>query len=229
MNNSSRGPHGKIIDLDSRRPQRHGPGRILRIAPENDGLRTLYSNDQHPDRAVSLDIIGWSLHESGEVAAIVPWLREVVSATQLADPLNGKCEGYWDPWGERVLPEPPEHKVIELQAALAFFGSAANQRDVVVQSIQDSPGTHAAMSSDGFHTVQLQEVVAWQLRGDGSVFAMLINAEKVTDTPVLSADTCLYPAQEHPAFRYFFQHAVANQIKRLEPDALACLASLASR
>lgn len=221
------GSRGKVIDLDSRRQRREGPGRIVRIAPENDGIRTLYGNDRHPDRLVSLDIVGWALHESGEVCALVPWLKDVVSAALLADPLNGHCEGYWDPHGERVLPAAPPHKVAELQSALEFFGPARDDHRVVVQTIPDSAGTHAVMSADGFHTVNLVEVVAWQLRGDGRVLAMLADRERVTDTPVLATDRCLYPAQENDAFRYFFQHSVANQLKRHDPEALACLAVLA--
>ncbi|MFZ5756669.1 MAG: hypothetical protein ACOY3X_07175 [Pseudomonadota bacterium] len=216
---------GKVIELDSRRPRR--AGRIVRIAPENDGIRTLYGNDRHPDRLVSLDIVGWALHETGEVSALVPWLKDVVSAVQLADPLNGHCEGYWDPHGERLLPDAPSHKVAELESALEFFGTARDDHRVVVQTIPDSPGTHAVMSADGFHTVNLVEVVAWQLRGDGRVLAMLADGEQVTDTPILATDRCLFPAQEHPSFRYFFQHTVANQLKRHDPDALACLAVLA--
>lgn len=221
------GSHGKIIDLDSRRSRQKPPDRILRIAPENDGLRTLYRNEMHPERVVSLDIIGWALHQSGEVSALVPWLKDVASATSLSDPLNGHCKGYWDPWAERLLPDAPPHKLAELEAALKYFGTAANDHGVVVQSIPDSPGTHAVMSSDGFHTVNLIEVVGWQLRGDGRVLALLADNSRVTDTPVLATDRCVYAAQEDPAFRYFFQHAVANQIKRHEPEALACLAVLA--
>ncbi len=223
------GSGGKVINLNSRRPSRNEPGRILRIAPENDGLRTLYSNDNHPDRLMSLDIVGWALHESGAVTALVPWLKDVVAATLLADPLNGHCEGYWDPWSARLLPATPAHKISELKGALDFFRPAANSHAVVVQSIPDSPGTHAVMSSDGFQSVQLLEVVGWQLRGDGRVLAMLADGAQVTDTPILATDRCLYPAQEHPAFRYFFQHGVANQLKRHEPEALACLAMLAAR
>lgn len=221
------GSRGKVINLELRRPRRDGPGRIVRIAPENDGLRTLYSNDNHPDRCTALDIVGWALHESGDVCALVPWLKDVVPAPQLADPLNGHCEGYWDPWAGRVLPAPPPHKVAELTAARDFFGAATNDHAVVVQSIPDSPGTHAVMSTDGFRSVQLLEVVGWQLRGDGRVLAMLADEAHVIDTPVLATDQCLYAAQEHRAFRYFFQHAVANQVKRREPEALACLAMLA--
>lgn len=223
------GSGGKVINLNSRRPSRDEPGRILRIAPENDGLRTLYSNDSHPDRLMSLDIIGWALHESGTVTALVPWLKDVVAATLLADPLNGRCEGYWDPWGTRLLPAAPAHKISELKGALDFFRPAANNHAVIVQTIPDSPGTHAVMSSDGFQSVQLLEVVGWQLRGDGRVLAMLADGAQITDTPILATDRCLYPAQEHPAFRYFFQHGVANQLKRHEPEALACLAMLAGR
>lgn len=224
------GTRGQVIDLESRRRRKtgsEGPGRIVRIAPENDGIRTLYGNDRHPERLVSLDIIGWALHESGTVSALVPWLKDVVSSELLADPLNGHCEGYWDPHSERMLPEAPAHKVAELLSAREFFGTARDDHRVVVQSIPDAAGTHVVMSSDGFHTVQLFEVVAWQLRGDGRVLAMLADRDRVTDTPVLSTDRCLYPAQENEAFRYFFQHSVANQLKRHDPEALACLAVLA--
>ncbi|MFP5441283.1 MAG: hypothetical protein ACLGHJ_07305 [Gammaproteobacteria bacterium] len=224
------GARGQVIDLESRRRRKagsEGPGRIVRIAPENDGIRTLYGNDRHPDRLVSLDIIGWALHESGTVSALVPWLKDVVSAELLADPLNGHCEGYWDPHAERTLAAAPAHKVAELLSAREFFGTARDDHRVVVQSIPDAAGTHAVMSSDGFHTVHLFEVVAWQLRGDGRVLAMLADRDRVTDTPVLSTDRCLYPAQEDPSFRYFFQHSVANQLKRHDPEALACLAVLA--
>ena len=223
------GERGKIIDLATRRPRRDGPGRILRIAPENDGIRALYSNDRHRDHYVSLDVIGWAQHEDGSVDALVPWLRDVVPASQLADPLNGRCEGYWCPAGEVQLAGPPPHKVTELREALAFFGDAHDDHAVVVQSLPDSAGTHVVFSSDGFHSIDLFEVVAWQLRGDGRVLAMLADGEQVTDTPVLATDRCLYPAQEHPSFRYFFQHGVANQLKRHEPEALACLAMLAGR
>lgn len=220
---------GRVIDLDVHRRRRDsaGPGRIVRIAPENDGIRTLYGNDRHPDRLVSLDIIGWALHASGAVSALVPWLKDVITADLLADPLNGHCEGYWDPLGERLVPEAPAHKLAELHSALDFFGPARDDHRVIVQTIPDSAGTHVVMSSDGFQTVNLYEVVAWQLRGDGRVLAMLADRERVTDTPVLATDRCLYPAQENPAFRYFFQHSVANQLKRHEPEALACLAVLA--
>lgn len=221
------GARGKVIDLESRRIRRDRPGRIVRIAPENDGIRTLYSNDRHPDHLVSLDIVGWALHETGAVSGLVPWLKDVVPAAQLADPLNGHCEGYWDPHREQVLTEAPAHKVAELESALQFFGSARADHRIVVQTLPDSPGTHAVMSSDGFHTVNLVEVVAWQLRGDGRVLAMLADGEQITDTPILATDRCLFPAQEHAAFRYFFQHTVANQLKRREPEAMACLAVLA--
>lgn len=215
---------GNIVDFLSRRDQKRS--RIVRIAPENDGLRALYSNDRHPDHLVSVDIIGWALLDSGDVTALVPWLKDVTVAAKLADPLNGHCEGYWDPHRHCEIGSAPPHKVAELRTALEFFGPAANDHRIVVQSIPDAPGTHAVLTGDDFSTIRLLEVHDWQLRGDGAVLAMLTDFDRVTDTPVRSGDDCLYPAQEHPHFRYFFQHAVANQIKRQDPEAMACLAML---
>lgn len=221
-------PPGNVINLHAHRARRQGPGRIVRIAPENDGLRVLYTNDLHPDRMMSLDIIGWALHEDGSTAALVPWLRSVTSAAALADPLNGRCAGYWDPGRERLVEDTPPHHRAELEAARDYFGTAANDHRIVVQTLPDSAGTHAVMSADRFRTVTLLEIVGWQLRGDGSLLALAADGERVTETPVLADDPCLYAVQEREAFRYFFQRGVANQVKRHDPEALACLAILAA-
>jgi hypothetical protein len=221
------GSRNNVIDLASRRPRRDESGRILRIAPENDGLRMLYGNDLHTGQLMAIDIVGWALFEDGRVDALVPWLRDVVPAGSLVDPLNGHCDGCWDGRHQRLLGATPPHKVAELEAALAYFGAAANEPDLVVQDMPDAAGTHAVLSSDGFRTLRLLEVAGWQLRGDGRVLAMLVDDTHVTDTPVRLDDACLYPAQQHPHFRYFFQHGVANQLKRHDPDAMACLAMLA--
>ena len=67
---------------------------ILRLSPEYDGMELLYANDQHPDTLFSIKILAWARREDGDTVAVVPWLKELVSATDLADPLNGRWEGY---------------------------------------------------------------------------------------------------------------------------------------
>ena len=52
---------------------------------------------------------------------------------------------------------------------------------------------------------------------------MLIDEEKMVATPVLPGDDCLYPAEQNPDFRYFFQHNIANKIKSQDPEALAAI------
>ncbi len=53
-----------------------------------------------------------------------------------------------------------------------------------------------------------------------------MDPEKITHTPVLAGDPCLYRAEENPEFRYFFQHHIANQIKSEDPEALQAIALL---
>jgi hypothetical protein len=55
---------------------------------------------------------------------------------------------------------------------------------------------------------------------------MLINDDKVIDTPVLPGDESLYTAKSDAAFRYFFQHHIANKIKARDPEALAAISML---
>ena len=72
----------------------------------------------------------------------------------------------------------------------------------------------------------LTEVISWQLHCDGTLHAMLVDATSCHNTPVLPGDDCLYSAQEHADFRYFFQHTIANKLKEQDPEALAAIAAL---
>ena len=44
--------------------------------------------------------------------------------------------------------------------------------------------------------------------------------------PILPGDDCLYPAEENPHFKYFFQHHIANKIKAKDPEAIAAISQL---
>lgn len=223
----------KIVSLCDHRarhrdegPSDHSP-RILRLSPEYDGIELLYANDRHPDKLFSLKVLAWARLDDGSVTALVPWLKKVVPAEQLADPLNGRWMGYRLPESEYLFTEAPEHKVQELDAAVSFFGEPAAGGDIIPQQIPDTIGTHAVFSSDGFHTISLVEVVSWQLDRWGSVHALVADEERITRTPVLPNDPCLVDAQTRADFRYFFQHGIANRIKDQDPEALAAIATLA--
>jgi len=61
---------------------------------------------------------------------------------------------------------------------------------------------------------------------DGTMEAMLIDEDKVINTPVLPGDSCLYAADKSKDFRYFFQHHIANQLKSQDPEAIAAISLL---
>ena len=82
------------------------------------------------------------------------------------------------------------------------------------------------LSTDGFHSITLKEVVSWRLLNDGTMEAMLIDELKMLNTPVLPGDGCLYPADKNEDFRYFFQHHIANKIKAQDPEAMAAISLL---
>lgn len=200
--------------------------RFVRLAPEFDGLEMLYSNDTSNGNYFSLKILCWGLRANGEVVGIVPWLDGVVAATEINDPLHGQWEGYYDPGIEEVFTEPPIHKVMELETAAEYYEMECEDECDLVQEIPDMIGTHAVLSSNGFHSITLSEVVSWQLLHNGTLCGMIADEEKVTSTPVLPGDECLYPAQANEAFRYFFQHQIANKLKNEDPEALAAMSLL---
>lgn len=216
-----------VVDLFSGKPysQLHSH-RIIRLAPELDGLEMVYSNQAHPDKFFSIKILCWALTANEEVVGLVPWLNKLTPCTEIQDPLNGKWEGYYDPGIDEVFFQPPIHKVVELESAAEYYEMDWESDQDIVQEIPDTIGTHAVLSNDGFRSILLKEVISWRLQADGTLSGMLIDEEKIVETPVLPGDDCLYPSQADEAFRYYFQHHIANKIKAQDPEAIAAISSL---
>ena len=213
-----------VVSFSPRRKAAKPP--ILRLSPEYDGIELLYANDHHPDKLFSLKILAWARLANGDTVAMVPWLKEPVTAMALADPLNGRWEGYRLPGSDYLFVEAPEHKVQEMDAALSFFGKP-QPGEQAIQEIPETIGTHAVFSEDNFHTISLMEVVSWKLFADGTLSAMVAQENDPVETPILPGAECLTTAQSRPAVRYFFQHGIANKLKERDPEALAAVAMLA--
>tara|TARA_B110000196_G_scaffold53492_1_gene44196 strand:+ start:3948 stop:4544 length:597 start_codon:yes stop_codon:yes gene_type:complete len=195
------------------------------LAPEYDGLEMIYSNESNPTKLFSIKVLCWGLRSDGEVVGLVPWLDKIVPCTEIQDPLNGRWEGYFDPTNDEVFYEAPVHKIIELETAFEQYGNYGASEGVI-QEIPDNIGTHAVISNDGFKNITLKEIVSWTLLSTGSIECMLINDSKVSCTPVLSGDKCLYAGSTEKGFKYFFQHHIANKIKARDPEALEAIALL---
>lgn len=227
MKTSNSTHNTKVIDLFTRKP--YIPleqKRIIRLALELDGLEMLYSNDTNSDRLFSLKILAWGLRANGEVVGLVPWLNDLIPCSEIHDPVHGHWEGYYDPGIDEIFTEPPMHKVIELETASEYFNYQCETPDEIVQELPDTLGTHAVFSDSKNKTLILQEIISWRLHSDGVILGMLIDPEKVQNTPVLPGDDCLFPAQAKDNFRYFFQHHIANKIKSEDPEALAAMCLL---
>ena len=208
-------PYSELADL-----------RFIRLAPELDGLEMLYTNEASEDKYFSLKILAWGLRANGEVVGLVPWLGDIIACQDIADPLNGTFEGYYDPGIDEIFFEPPIHKVVELETAAEYYEYQSDNPADIVQEIPDTIGTHAVLAGPENNALTLHEVVSWRLLNDGAVYGMIIDADKVESTPVLPGDSCLFTAQENNQFRYFFQHHIANKIKSEDPEALAAISLL---
>ncbi|ARN75899.1 hypothetical protein [Oceanicoccus sagamiensis] len=201
--------------------------RIIRLSPEHDGMSMLYSNSTSgPEKLYAMKILCWGLRENGEVVGMVPWLNKVVPCDELTNEQHGQYEGYYDIGAELVFSEPPAYKVLELQNAANYFEFEQAAGTDIIQEIPDTIGTHAMLNAEDSGSIILTEVLSWRLLYNGVIEGMLINEEQVSSTPVLPGDSCLYPANENPDFRYFFQHHIANQIKAEDPEALAAISLL---
>lgn len=216
-----------VIDLFTRKPLSSLEElRFVRLSAELDGLEMLYSNDSGSDKLFSLRVLCWALRADGEVVGLVPWLDGICACHEIDDPLNGQFEGYYDPGIDEVFFEPPIHKVVELESAAEYYEYQCDDPHEIIQEVPDLIGTHAVMTDTETKTLTLQEVVSWRLHHDGVILGMIVDEKKVENTPILPGDKCLYAAQVHDNFRYFFQHHIANKIKSEDPEALAAISVL---
>lgn len=216
-----------VIDLFTGQPYSTAyEKRFIRLAAELDGLEMLYSNDSSEDKLFSLKVLAWGLRANGEVVGLVPWLDTVIACTDIQDPLNGQYEGYYDPGIDEIFFEAPIHKIVEVETAAEYYECDSDNPEDIVQEIPDLIGTHGVLSDPENRRLSLFEVVSWRLLNNGAIQGMLIDDQKIESTPVLPGDTCLYAAQEHSHFKYFFQHHIANKIKSEDPEALAAISML---
>jgi hypothetical protein len=218
------GQVSNVIDLFSRRPHQDPEAKdFVRMVPELDGLAMVYSHPSDRSSLFALRLIGWGLQKDGHVTGIVPWLHTVIAADSAADPKGGQWQGYYDYETETVFSEPPLHKVAELEGALDAYEFTVSATRYVMQAVPDITGTHLVTLKEDLHSFQLAEVFNWSLFNDGTIEAMLVDEDKVTNTPVLPGDPSLYPASEVKGTSYYFQYQIANQIKRREPEAMQAL------
>jgi len=219
--------HDNVIDIFTRKPLSENlSNKLIRIAPELDGLEMLYCNSENQDKLFSIKVLAWGLRTSGEVVGLVPWLDKLVACDEINDPLNGQWQGYYDEGVDELFYNAPLHKIVELETAADYYEYQCESELEIVQEIPDTIGTHAVLSADKFKSITLKEVVSWRLLQDGTVSAMLIDDSKIYNTPVLPGDSCLFEADNCQDFRYFFQHHIANKLKSKDPEALAAISLL---
>ena len=216
-----------VIDIFTRKPLSEAQSnKLIRIAPELDGLEMLYCNADNKDKLYSVKVLAWGLRLSGEVVGLVPWLDELTPCDEINDPINGQWQGYYDEGVDEIFYSAPLHKIVELETAADYYEYQCDSDREIIQEMPDTIGTHAVLSADKFKSIILKEVVSWRLHQDGSVTGMLIDDNKVLSTPVLPGDDCLFEADQCDHFRYYFQHHIANKLKSKDPEALAAISLL---
>lgn len=219
-------PSATILKFPGGQATRRKRQKLLRLAPENDGLCILYSHHAlSTQKLFAVKILCWGLQADGKVVALIPWLNRVSRCRDLDQVETGRWEGYYNPVDGDIFEQPPEHKVLELQASERFFRMPNARPDTPIQELPDHIGSHAAIVDANHHLI-LHEILSWRLLANGDIQAMLPDPGKQRQTPVLPGDHCLYAAQEQAGFRYFFQYHIANQIKSGDPVAVRALERL---
>ncbi|MDR5868618.1 hypothetical protein [Halomonas koreensis] len=214
----------RVIDLETRRRRQQARRRLVRLAPELDGLEMVYHLPQEDDAYFGMPLLAWGLREDGEVVGLVPWMERLTPCHLLDDPEHGHFVGYRDPETEELFEAPPDHKVVELHQAAAYFEYEETREPSLIQQLPETQGTHALCMDDSGDPWQLKQVFGWRLYSDGGIEALLADEQRVDSTPILPGDDCLYPGHSRHRVVYFFQRQIANRIRREDPATLEALA-----
>ncbi|QJQ93975.1 MULTISPECIES: hypothetical protein [Halomonadaceae] len=214
----------QVIDLEVMRQRQLARRRLVRLAPELDGLEMLYHLASDQETLYGMPLLAWGLREDGEVVGLVPWMEALTPCQELDDPEYGHFVGYRDPETEEVFTSPPEHKQHELEHAAAYFDYEDTESSSLIQQLPDTLGTHALCMDEEDLPWQLKQVFGWQLYNSGKIEALLVDEESIESTPVLAGDACLYPGHSRHRVVYFFQRTIANRIKQEDPTTLEALA-----
>lgn len=216
----------QVIDLDAMRNRLRARRRLIRLAPELDGLEMVYHLASDPETLYGMPVLAWGLREDGEVVGMVPWMEALTPCHDLDDPEHGHFVGYRDPETEEIFLSPPEHKIYELEHAAAYFDYEESGETTLLQQLPETLGTHALCLDEKQSTWQLKLVFGWRLYSNGEVEALLVDESRVESTPVVAGDDCLYAGHSRHEVVYFFQRAIANRIRQEDPatlEALACM------
>ncbi|WP_372613477.1 hypothetical protein [Halomonas sp.] len=214
----------QIIDLEAMRQRQLARRRLIRLSPELDGLEMVYRLSSSADTLYGMPLLAWGLREDGEVVGLVPWMEALTACHCLDDAEHGSFVGYRDPETEELFEVAPEHKVMELEHAAAYFDYEDTDETTLIQQLPESQGTHALCMDKGSAPWQLKQVFGWRLYNDGKVEALLADESRVESTPILPSDPCLYPGHSRHRVVYFFQRQIANRIRHEDPATLEALA-----
>ncbi|HSH47679.1 MAG TPA: hypothetical protein VK991_03725 [Halomonas sp.] len=214
----------QVVDLETMRQRQQARRRLVRLAPEHDGLEMVYRLSTESDTHYSMPLLAWGLREDGEVVGLVAWMESLTPCQRLDDPEHGRFVGYRDPETEELFDSPPEHKVIELEQASTYFDYEETQGTALIQQLPENQGTHALCMNSAQTPWQLKQVFGWHLYNDGSIEALLADEQLVEMTPILPGDSCLYPGHSRHRAVYFFQREIANRIRNEDPATLEALA-----
>ncbi|CAO1663216.1 MULTISPECIES: hypothetical protein [unclassified Salinicola] len=214
----------QIIDLETMRHRLRARKRLVRLSPELDGLEMLYYLASDPDTLYGMPLLAWGLREDDEVVGLVPWMESLASCHELDNPEYGHFVGYRDPETHEIFHDAPEHKIVELAHAAAYFDYEETPEVSLTQQLPETQGTHALCLDEVSKPWQLKQIFGWHLYSDGTVDAMLVDEDQATSLPVLMGDECLYPGKSRHQTLYFFQRNIANRIRNEDPDTLEALA-----
>lgn len=216
----------QVIDLDAMRHRLRAKRRLVRLAPELDGLEMLYHLASDPETLYGMPLLAWGLRDDGEVVGLVPWMEALTPCHDLDDSEHGCFVGYRDPETDEIFHSAPKHKVFELEHAAAYFDYEDTSEPTLLQQLPETLGTHALCLDEDGSPWQLKLVFGWRLYSHGQVEALLVDETLVETTPILAGDSCLYPGHSRHQVVYFFQRAIANRIRQEDPatlEALACM------
>ena len=118
------------------------------------------------------------------------------------------------PGYDEIFTEPPMHKVIELETAAEYFNFSVRNPDEIGRSCPIRWALTRCFQIAKIKRLFCRKLLAGACTGDGVILGMLIDPEKVQNTPVLPAMTVFPGAKDNFGIFFSASYCQQNQIRR---------------
>ena len=213
----------KVINFsDFQKEKENSKKRMVYIYQESGVYDGLYYKDNDPEMAYRIKILFWAIDNSGNIVALVPYLKEIRVLEELNNESKMHFAGYYDTYNEEIIYELPEFKVKEINNYKTLFDGSSQKEQYnkrgFNQLIQDSSGIHGVFVHIETEELSIVPIHSWCLYENGEMEPFIVKEKSLHLSPIILTgtkedDSHIESMFSLKNFSYYFTYETAQRVK----------------